>query len=87
MVIITISRGTYTGGQTVAQCLAEKLGYECLSREVMMEAATKTYCLTIEKFRDAMDKPPTFWERLVSERDVYLTFSAQRCASAPDMTT
>lgn len=74
MAIITISRGTYTGGQSVAQCLAERLGYECLSREDLIESATKTYGLPIEKFKEAMDKPPTFWERLISERDIYLNF-------------
>ena len=42
MAIITVSRGTYTGGQTVAQQLAERLGFECLSREELMEASTKS---------------------------------------------
>ena len=74
MAIISISRGTYTGGQTVAQCLAERLGYRCLSREELINEATTSYGLPIEKFKEAMDKPPKFWERLINEREVYLNF-------------
>jgi hypothetical protein len=30
--IITISRGSYTHGKEVAEKLAQKLGYDCVSR-------------------------------------------------------
>ena len=32
MAIITVSRGTFSGGQSLAECVAEKLGYRCLPR-------------------------------------------------------
>ncbi|MGC8685573.1 MAG: cytidylate kinase family protein, partial [bacterium] len=41
MAIITISRGTFSGGQMLAECLAKKLGYKSISREILIEAAEK----------------------------------------------
>ena len=41
MSIITISRGTFSGGRDLAECLAQKLGYPCISREVIVEAAER----------------------------------------------
>jgi cytidylate kinase len=73
MAVITISRGTFTGGQALAECLAEKLGYECLSREVILDAAA-AYGVPVEKFIEAMEKPPSFWERLTGERSDYLNY-------------
>ena len=73
MAVITISRGTFTGGQELAECLAERLGYQCLSREVILDAAT-TFGVPVEKFIEAMEKPPSFWERLTGERTDYLNY-------------
>jgi hypothetical protein len=39
MAIITISRGSYYRGREVAEKLAAKLGYECISREILLEAS------------------------------------------------
>ncbi|WP_028580656.1 cytidylate kinase-like family protein [Desulfogranum japonicum] len=39
MAIITISRGSYSRGKEVAEKLAKKLGYECISREILLEAS------------------------------------------------
>ena len=74
MAIIAISRGTFTGGQTLAERLAERLGYQCLGREELLEAAVAAYGIPVEKLRAAMDKPPSLWERLVSDRDIYLNY-------------
>lgn len=74
MAIITISRGTFSGGQTVAEQLAERLGYDCLSREGLIEAATEAYGVPIDELTAAMDRPPTLWERLVGERGIYLNY-------------
>jgi cytidylate kinase len=37
--VITISRGSYSRGKEVAEKLALKLGYECFSREILLEAS------------------------------------------------
>ncbi|MEW6747116.1 MAG: cytidylate kinase-like family protein [Planctomycetota bacterium] len=41
MQIICVSRGTYAGGKQLAETLARKLGYECLSREDLSDSATR----------------------------------------------
>jgi cytidylate kinase len=39
MSIITVSRGSYSRGKDVAEKLAQRLGYECVSRDVLIEAS------------------------------------------------
>jgi hypothetical protein len=39
MSVITISRGSYSHGKEIAEKVAQKLGYECISREIILEAA------------------------------------------------
>jgi len=74
MQIICISRGTYSGGQELAEKLAAKLGYACLSREEMIEAATREG-IQVGKLEMAMTGSGVFSERLALERDHYLAFS------------
>ena len=38
MQIITISRGSFSHGKEIAEKVAETLGYECVSREILLEA-------------------------------------------------
>jgi cytidylate kinase len=73
MSIITVSRGTFSGGKDLAECVAERLGYPCLGREEIISAAAD-YGVPLEKLSEAMTKPPTFWERLAGERQEYLNF-------------
>lgn len=73
MSIITISRGTFSGGEALATGLAERLGYRCLSREVLLEAAWG-YGVSVDKLDAAMEKPPPLWERLIGKRTPYLTY-------------
>lgn len=73
MSIITISRGTASGGQALAERVAAKLGWPCLSNEVIVEA-TKRYGVPEPELVKAFETAPTFWERLTASRRVYLTF-------------
>jgi cytidylate kinase len=73
MSIITISRGTASGGQALAERVAAKLGWPCLSNEVIAEAA-KRYNVPEPELVKAFEKAPTFWEKLTASRRVYLTF-------------
>lgn len=41
MAIITIQRGTKSGGEALAKCVAEDLGYPLLGREVLQDAAAQ----------------------------------------------
>jgi cytidylate kinase len=71
MAIITISRGTFSGGQRLAQCVADKLGYRCIARIELHEAA-KRYGVHDEELSRAISETPGLLERLGSERARYL---------------
>jgi cytidylate kinase len=73
MAIITISRGTFSGGQKLAECIAAKLGYRCISREVLVETA-KEFDVSEEKLLEALTKKPWLLERLTRARDHYLAY-------------
>jgi cytidylate kinase len=72
MAIITISRGTFAGGSELAQRVADRLGYQCTSREVMLEAAWGSG-IPAEEITTAMEKRPSFWHRVMGQRTAYLT--------------
>jgi cytidylate kinase len=72
MSVITISRGTYSGGKILAECLAEKLGYRCIDRDVIVEKAAASG-VSQDVLRDALVKPPTFLERFQHKKYLYLT--------------
>lgn len=82
MPIITVSRGTFSGGRAIAECLAERLGYPCASREMILEAAAQ-YGVPVTRLKEAMEKPPSFWQRLAGERTGYIDyFRAALCERA-----
>ncbi len=72
MSVITISRGTLSGGNTLAVRLAEKLGYNYVSREELADQATKMG-VPVGKLQMAMVKPPRVYKRMGRERDQYLS--------------
>ncbi len=72
MPIITISRGTFSKGKELAEVLAGRLNFPCLSREEILEAATKEYGISVEELTAAMNKPPPFWLQMPSKRFAYL---------------
>ena len=73
MSIITISRGSFTGGKMLAECLAGKLGYRCIDRDIIVErAAASGRGVTQHDIRDALEKPPGFLERFSHKRYIYL---------------
>lgn len=57
MSIITISRGLFSSGQALAEQAAAKLGYRSLSREMLLEAATR-YDIPEAKFTELLETPP-----------------------------
>ena len=57
MAIITISRGTFSGGKAVAESLSEKLGYPCISKEIILDAAEE-FGVPEEQLVAALEKPP-----------------------------
>jgi len=82
--IITISRGTMSGGQAVAECLAERLGYPSVGREVLL-AAARTLGATEETVLRKLQTPPGPLDRLTGERERYVIATqaalAEHCVS------
>ena len=71
MAIITISRGTMSGGRSVATCLASRLGYPCVAREVVQEAAAALGA-SEEVVQRKLQKPPGPWDLVTRERTAYV---------------
>ncbi len=71
MSVITISRGSFSGGKMLAECLSGALGYRCVDREVIVERAA-AHGVSQEELRDALQKPPTFLDRFQHKKYLYL---------------
>ena len=71
MAIITISRGSLSGGRALAECLSARLGYPNVGREVLQEAAERVG-VSEEAFRGKFETTPGLWARLTKEREKYL---------------
>lgn len=85
MAIITISRGTFSGGMMLAEELSKKLNYRCLGREELVEMASKEYGVSEEKLRNAILKRPSALKRFTYERERYLAYiQAVLCEYARD---
>jgi cytidylate kinase len=84
MAIITISRGTMSGGKKLAEMLAERLNYRCVSREVIIKAASE-YGVPEKKLLEAIKKSPSIFQKLTFERERYLAYiQAILCEYAKD---
>ena len=71
MAIITISRGSLSGGRAVAECLAEQLGSRCLAREILRRAAGKLGA-SEEVVQAKFETTPGLWARVSRERERYV---------------
>jgi cytidylate kinase len=83
MAIVTISRGTFSGGLMLAESVAERLHYRCVGREEIINTAAKTYGVSEEKLFNAILKGPSAFQRFTYEREQYLAyFQAVLCQHA-----
>ena len=72
MPIVTISRGTFSGGEALAHCLTKKSGLPAVGVEVIKEAAT-LYGISESEISQQLKQGPKVWERLLGEkRHLYL---------------
>jgi cytidylate kinase len=71
--IITISRGSFSGGAVVAECVAEQLGYRLVSREILAAAAARNG-VAESRLAEAIERAPGLWERLGHDRRLYLAY-------------
>jgi cytidylate kinase len=73
MPIVTISRGSYTKGREVAEKLGQKMGYNVISREVLL-STSKEYNIPEIKLKKALHDAPSVLERFSYGKEKYLAF-------------
>ena len=73
MSIITISRGSYSRGKEVAEKLARSLNYQCLSREILLEASER-YNIPEIKLVRAIHDAPSILERFTYSKETYVAY-------------
>lgn len=76
MAIITISRGSYSKGKEIAEGVSEQLGYECLSRDVLLEASEHFNVPEIKLVRALHDAPKVL-ERFTHGQKKYVAYIQQ----------
>lgn len=73
MSVITISRGSYSRGKEVAERVAEKLGYACISRDILLEASEAFNIPEIKLVR-AIHDAPSVLERFTHGQERYISY-------------
>ena len=73
MSIITVSRGSYSRGKVVAESLAQRLGYECVSRDVLIEASDEFNIPEIKLVR-AIHDGPSVLDRFTHGKEKYVAY-------------
>ncbi len=73
MAIITISRGSYSKGREVAEKTAARLGYQVVSRDVLIEASDRFHIPEIRLVR-AIHDAPSILERFTHGKQCYMAY-------------
>ena len=71
MPLITISRGSMSGGKDLAECISATLDCPCIGREILIDAASKLG-VPQQILAKKMEKGPGLWDRLTLERRIYV---------------
>lgn len=73
MPVIIISKGSYSHGGEVARRVAERLGYDCISRDILIETSKKFNVSELRLIR-AVEDAPSFLERYTFGREKYINY-------------
>ena len=73
MAIVTISRGSYSKGKEVSEKVAQRLGYECISRDTILEASREFNIPEIKLIR-AIHDAPSILDRIGYRKEKYIAF-------------
>lgn len=73
MSIVTISKGAYSQGKEVAEIVARKLGFQCISRRVFGEASQKFNVPELQLLRAFRDAP-SIVDRFTFGKEKYVTY-------------
>ena len=73
MGVITISRGSYSKGKETAEKLAQRLGYECISRDILLETSAHFNINELKLIR-AIHDAPSILDRFKHGKEKYIIF-------------
>jgi cytidylate kinase len=73
MAIITISRGSYSKGKEIAEKVAQQLGYECIARQILLEASEEFNVPEVQLKRAIRDAP-SFFKYVSHRKERYISF-------------
>jgi cytidylate kinase len=73
MAVITLSRGSFSHGKEIAEAVAQRLGYQCVSREILLEAS-RFFQVPEMKLVQSIHDAPTILERMTRGREKYLSY-------------
>lgn len=73
MSLITISRGSYSKGREIAEMVAQKLDYECISRDILIEAS-KDFNIPELKLVRAIHDAPSFFDKFSLKKEKYINY-------------
>jgi cytidylate kinase len=73
MAVITISRGSYSKGKEVAEKVAQRLGYRCTGREVLLDAS-KEFGIPEVKLVRAIHDAPSILDRFTFGKERYIVY-------------
>ncbi|MGW8192849.1 MAG: cytidylate kinase-like family protein [Desulforhopalus sp.] len=73
MAIISISRGSYSRGKEVAEKLAGRLGYTCVSRDILLETCEE-FSIPEIRLVKALHDAPSVLDRFSHGRERYMSY-------------
>jgi cytidylate kinase len=73
MPIVTISRGSYSRGKEIAEKLAKRAGFECISRDILLEASDEFNIHEIKLVR-ALHDATSILERFTQGKERYISY-------------
>lgn len=73
MPVVTISRGSYSRGKEVAEALARIMGYECISRDIILEASEQFNIPELKLIR-AIHDAPSVLDRFTYGKERFIAF-------------
>ncbi len=74
MGIVTVSRGSYSSGKEISEKAAQKLGYGCISREIILEAS-KEFNIPEIKFTQAFEDAHSILDRFTHGKKKYIAYT------------
>lgn len=73
MSVIVISKGSYSHGGEVARRVAQRLGLDCISRDILIDASKKFNISELRLIR-AYEDAPSFLEKYTFGREKYIKY-------------